>query len=91
MFGKWIEETPHRLENNEIMRVRQWLAVFVVMAALLLNVVMLLNWAFNNSETEPKSLVNFARAMLIFLLIAAFTGGVAFLLYLWAATGTGKI
>jgi hypothetical protein len=53
------------------------------MAAPLLNVVMLLAWAFNNSETEPKSLVNFARAMLIFLLIAAFTGGVAFLLYLW--------
>jgi drug/metabolite transporter (DMT)-like permease len=85
MFGKWIEETPHRLENSDIIRVRQWLAVFVVTVTPLLNVVMLLVWAFNNSETEPKSLVNFARAMLIFLLIAVFTGGVGFLLYLWAA------
>jgi drug/metabolite transporter (DMT)-like permease len=67
------------------MRVRQWLAVFLVIAAPLLNVVMLLVWAFNNSETEPGSPVNFARAMLIFLLIAVFTGGVGFLLYLWAA------
>jgi drug/metabolite transporter (DMT)-like permease len=85
MFGKWIEETPHRLENSDIMRVRQWLAVFVVTVTPLLNVVILLVWAFNNSETEPKSLVNFARAMLIFLLIAVFTGGAGFFLYLWAA------
>jgi cytosine/uracil/thiamine/allantoin permease len=72
MFLKnWIEEEPHTLENNDIVRVKQWLAILLVVLTPVLNIIMLASWAFNRSETEPKSLVNFARGAIIVGVIVA--------------------
>lgn len=89
-FKKWIEETPHRLENNEIMRVKDWLAILLVTIMPGLNIVMLLCWAFNRDDSLPKSHVNFARAVLIIMVITVFASVAVYFLYLWMMAQTGE-
>ncbi len=77
VFKKWVNETPSLLENNGIIRAKQWFGILVLMLCPMLNIVMLLLWAFNSSGRISKSQVNFARAMIMLLIAAAAlsTGG----------------
>jgi hypothetical protein len=84
-FEKWIEETeiPDRYINHDIVTVKQWLAVLCVTFAPGLNIVMLLKWALRSEGEEPTSLINWARAALILMVISAVVAtGMYFLLRL---------
>ena len=73
MFGKWLEDEPTgRYEKNDMISVKQWLAILLVTIMPVLNIVMLLGWAWNRTGEHPAFLVNFARATLIMMVILAF-------------------
>ena len=81
MFRKWLDDTPDRFDNNEIVSTAKWLAILTVAMVPVMNIVFFLYWALHSRDDEyPASLVNFARAALIMMLIVTFaTAGVILL------------
>ncbi len=67
MFHKWINEKEHDPEfnDNSVMSVRQWLAIIGIALIPILNIIMLLKWAFSSKEMVPANKVNWARALII--------------------------
>lgn len=70
MFNKWINN-PQRenwekdFENNEVVSVREWIAVVLLMVIPAVNIAMLFYWAFADKTTTSANKVNLARASLI--------------------------
>ena len=84
MFKNWFEETPTTGENREIVRARDWAALFVLLTIPVLNIVLLVVWALTGKEDRyPASQVNFARAVLLYLAALAFAVAVTWLLLRW--------
>ena len=83
MFGKWLDEPTERYEKNDKVSVKMWLAILLVTMIPVLNIVMLLGWALRDVDERPVSWVNYARAMLIMMVIVAFSVGVGVALYKW--------
>ena len=89
MFSKWIDESEFDGKNdffdNSVMSVRQWLAVMSVMIIPVVNVVMIVCWAFAEKEITNSNKVNWARASVIlltaFVVVIALVGG--FLFFSW--------
>ena len=54
--------------NSKTVSVGDWIITFIIMAIPFVNIIMLLVWAFGNNT--PKSKANWAKAGLIFYLIA---------------------
>jgi len=68
-LSAWFEETKNPFDNGEVVSVRQWLAVLLLMLIPLMNVAVLLGWAMSSKEKLPASMVNWARAMVIMTVI----------------------
>jgi len=70
MFRKWLDDTPDRFDNNEIVSTAKWLAILTVAMVPVMNIVFFLYWALHSRDDEyPASMVNWARATLIMMLI----------------------
>lgn len=83
----WLDEKEEDkeyewLEDNHVMTVREWMASMMVMIVPLLNIVMLLCWAFGDKTTTPANKVNWARGTLLVLAAVLFSCAVLFGLYL---------
>ena len=88
MFNKWIN-TPQRenwekdFDNNEVVSVREWIATVLLMVIPVINIAMLIYWAFADNTTTPANKVNWARASLIVctavLIASALSAGFFFL------------
>ena len=86
MFRKWLDDTPDRFDNNEIVSTAKWLAILTVAMVPVMNIVFFLYWALHSRDDEyPASLVNFARAALILTVIL--TGVVAGMIILMKFSG----
>lgn len=89
MFYKWINESEsdgkNDFYNNSVMTVRQWMLVLMVTMIPVINIVMILRWAFADKEFTPSNKVNWARASAIVFtaLFAVLTG---FIIVGWVVT-----
>lgn len=87
MFQKWIDENPddERFSDDSIVTVREWMAIMMVMVIPVINIVMLVYWAYASKLSTPASKVNWARGTLIVLITAVITcvcvAGLFFLMY----------
>jgi hypothetical protein len=83
-FKNWIEETPHPLDNDDIVTVRHWMAIFVLMMAPGINIIALVWWASHSKgDKYPASMVNWARAMIIVGIIFISVTAAGILFYMW--------
>jgi len=85
MFRAWIDETPNRFDNSEIARVKQWIAILLLTIIPVMNIAALLRLAFSSKEEKPASLVNWARAIIIMVIIV--TCAVAICIFLICQSG----
>ena len=87
MFQKWIDADPidEELNDNSIVTVREWMAAMMVMVIPVINIVMLVYWAYADKSLTPVSKVNWARGTLIVLvtvvIACACAAGLFFLMY----------
>lgn len=68
IFDKWInapDPIDNYCENKQVIGVREWMATVMLMALPIVNIVILLRWAFADKSTTPASKVNWARGSLI--------------------------
>ena len=84
MFGKWIDEIPDKYENNDIVRMRDWLWHVFISLVPVVNIGFWLWWALREKDDEyPASLVNWARAMICMTCIVAVALAVGAFFYFW--------
>jgi hypothetical protein len=87
---KWIEEEiPKEFVNDDIVTVKQWLAILCVTIAPGLNIVMFLLWALRGEGEHSASLVNYARAVLILMVITVMVATGMFFLCRLLRIGVG--
>ena len=80
----WFEETPTTGENREVVRAREWVALFILLTIPVLNIVALIVWALTGKEDRyPASQVNFARAALLYIAAWAVSIVITWLLFRW--------
>ena len=66
MLKKWMDE-EREYDNAQVVGVREWVGVMMLMLIPVLNVVMLCRWASADVETMPASKIYWARATLLVL------------------------
>ncbi len=81
MFHKWIEDPESKdcmqeCQDNRVLSVREWMAMLVITLIPVLNIIMLLGWAFANKDLIPANKVNWARATIILLTVIFITIGI---------------
>lgn len=81
MFHKWIEDPESKdcmqeCQDNRVVSVREWMAMLVITLIPVLNIIMLLGWAFTNKDLIPANKVNWARATIILLTVIFITIGI---------------
>ncbi len=85
MFRNWVNENEQeqKFHDNSVTGVSQWIIIISIMLVPILNIVMLLKWAFSNKELCSANKVNFARAaIIVFVILLIAVCIVAFLLQL---------
>ena len=81
MFSKWIDNTErekwtHEFHDNRVVPVLEWLAMLAITMVPVVNIIMLVKWAFTSKELMPANKVNLARAFIILLTAMAFAVGI---------------
>lgn len=87
MLHKWIEDPESKdwtqeCQGNRVVSVREWVAMLVITLIPVLNIIMLVGWAFANKDLIPANKVNWARATIILLIILFITIGIVAGLFL---------
>lgn len=81
MLHKWIEDPESKdwtqeCQDNRVVSVREWMAMLAITLIPVLNIIMLLGWAFTDKELTPANKVNWARATILLLIILFITIGI---------------
>lgn len=87
MLNKWIEKLQQKhlekdFENKEVVSTCEWIATVMIMIIPIVNIVMLLYWAFADKSTTPSNKVNWARGTLIVIALIVVASGLTVSLYL---------
>ena len=88
MFSKWMyesekDEWKNDFYDNSVMTTHQWTMVMLLMMFPVVNIIMIIRWAFADKELTNANQVNWARAIVIILVYSlitlAFLAGILFL------------
>lgn len=88
MFSKWMyesekDEWKNDFYDNSVMTTHRWTMVMLLMMFPVVNIIMIIRWAFADKELTNANQVNWARAIVIImvysLITLAFLAGILFL------------